>query len=104
MKGTLAAARSARVAQGVGGGGVAANGRLRERLAAEGARAGLEVILPAPRLCTDNGAMIAALGTRLLEAGVRDGLDLDVHPRLLRNPSVKKKPVARRPSAPAVRS
>ncbi|MCK6479678.1 MAG: tRNA (adenosine(37)-N6)-threonylcarbamoyltransferase complex transferase subunit TsaD [Planctomycetes bacterium] len=99
VKVTLEGARRARVRQVVLGGGVAANGRLRERMAEEGAAAGFEVVLPPPRLCTDNGAMIAALGTRLLEAGVRDGLDLDVHPRLLRNPTVKKAP-PRRP-APA---
>jgi N6-L-threonylcarbamoyladenine synthase len=42
------------------GGGVAANGRLRE-LVAEGARAaGLEVAVPDRSLCTDNAAMIGA--------------------------------------------
>ncbi len=87
---TLEGARRHRVAQIVLGGGVACNGRLRERMAQEGARAGLEVVLPPPRLCTDNGAMVAALGTHLLRAGLRDGLDLEVFPRLLRNPSVKK--------------
>jgi N6-L-threonylcarbamoyladenine synthase len=87
---TLEAARRVRVRQVVLGGGVACNSRLRERMAADGARAGLEVVLPEPRLCTDNGAMIAALGTHLLRAGRRDGLDLDVAPRLLRHPPVKK--------------
>jgi N6-L-threonylcarbamoyladenine synthase len=97
---TLEAARKARVRQLVLGGGVACNGRLRERMAAEGERAGLEVILPEPRLCTDNGAMIAALGTLHLRAGRRDGLGLDVAPRLVRRPPVKKAPPRRRP-APA---
>ncbi|MGH3434629.1 MAG: tRNA (adenosine(37)-N6)-threonylcarbamoyltransferase complex transferase subunit TsaD, partial [Thermocrispum sp.] len=50
-------------------GGVAANSRLsalaRERCAA----AELELRVPRPRLCTDNGAMIAALGAHVVAAG-----------------------------------
>ncbi len=72
------------------GGGVACNGRLRERLERAGERDGFEVAIPPPALCTDNGAMIAALGTHLLRAGRADGLDLDVAPRLVRHPAVKK--------------
>jgi N6-L-threonylcarbamoyladenine synthase len=50
------------------GGGVAANSRLRVAL---GERAvGLEVRIPPPGLCTDNGAMVAALGAALVERGV----------------------------------
>ncbi len=52
----------------VAGGGVAANSRLRARLAAE---PGLEVIFPSLALCTDNAAMVAGLGWRLL-AGRED--------------------------------
>jgi N6-L-threonylcarbamoyladenine synthase len=40
-------------------GGVGANAALRERLARETARIGGRVYFPPPRLCTDNGAMIA---------------------------------------------
>ncbi|GII94859.1 tRNA (adenosine(37)-N6)-threonylcarbamoyltransferase complex transferase subunit TsaD [Sinosporangium siamense] len=50
-------------------GGVAANGRLRELAAERCARAGVELRVPAPRLCTDNGAMIAAVGGLLHAAG-----------------------------------
>ena len=51
------------------GGGVAANSRLRD-LAAERARvAGLELRIPPRQLCTDNGAMVAALGALRLQAG-----------------------------------
>ena len=47
------------------GGGVAANSRLRAML---GQRAEhLDVRIPPPRLCTDNGAMVAALGAALVE-------------------------------------
>jgi len=50
-------------------GGVAANSRLRE-LAAERCRdAGLELRIPRPRLCTDNGAMIASFAAHLVAAG-----------------------------------
>lgn len=60
------------------GGGVAKNRRLRERLAADRHLRTLQLVLPEPSLCADNGAMIAGLGTILFRAGVRDGLDLDV--------------------------
>ncbi|MCW4352511.1 tRNA (adenosine(37)-N6)-threonylcarbamoyltransferase complex transferase subunit TsaD [Hoyosella sp. YIM 151337] len=50
-------------------GGVAANSRLRA-LAEERCRAaGIELRVPRPRLCTDNGAMIASLGAHLVHAG-----------------------------------
>lgn len=44
------------------GGGVAANGYLREHLAAACADAGLRLVLPVRKHCTDNAAMIAAEG------------------------------------------
>jgi len=64
-------------------GGVAANSRLsalaRERCEA----AGIELRVPRPRLCTDNGAMIAALGAHLVAAGVTpSALDLSANPAL----------------------
>ena len=50
-------------------GGVAANSRLRD-LAAERCRAaGLTLRIPRPRLCTDNGAMIASFAAHLIAAG-----------------------------------
>ena len=59
--------------QGVGhlliGGGVAANSRLREMAQQRCDQAGIELRVPRPGLCTDNGAMVAALGARLVAAG-----------------------------------
>ena len=52
------------------GGGVAANSRLRALAQERCHRAGIELRVPRPGLCTDNGAMVAALGSRLLAAGV----------------------------------
>ena len=52
------------------GGGVAANSRLRSLLAARCASAGIELVVPPVNLCTDNGAMVAALGARLVADGV----------------------------------
>lgn len=53
------------------GGGVAANSRLRDLLARRCEKAGIELRRPSPGLCTDNGAMIAAVGSELVKAGVR---------------------------------
>jgi N6-L-threonylcarbamoyladenine synthase len=52
------------------GGGVAANSRLRALAEARCEAAGLALRVPRPRLCTDNGAMVAALGSQLVAAGV----------------------------------
>lgn len=50
-------------------GGVAANSRLRELAEQRCAAAGLTLRIPRPRLCTDNGAMIAAFAAHLVAAG-----------------------------------
>jgi len=60
-------------------GGVAANRLLRERLRELGEREGIQVHYPALSLCTDNAAMIAGLGYRLREAGVRHDHSLDAY-------------------------
>jgi N6-L-threonylcarbamoyladenine synthase len=52
------------------GGGVAANSRLRALAEQRAARTGIRVRVPRPALCTDNGAMVAALGSHLVAAGV----------------------------------
>jgi N6-L-threonylcarbamoyladenine synthase len=51
------------------GGGVVANSRLRELAAERCAENGIELRIPALSLCTDNGAMIAALGAQLIMTG-----------------------------------
>jgi len=52
------------------GGGVAANSRLRAMAVDLASRHGIEVRIPRPSLCTDNGAMVAALGAQLALRGV----------------------------------
>lgn len=50
-------------------GGVAANSRLRELAEERCAAAGLTLRVPRPRLCTDNGVMIASFAAHLIAAG-----------------------------------
>lgn len=52
------------------GGGVAANARVRELAEERCAAAGIELRVPPLSLCTDNGAMIAALGAHLVARGI----------------------------------
>ena len=51
------------------GGGVAANSRLRAMAEERAADHGIRVRVPRPGLCTDNGAMVAALGAELVARG-----------------------------------
>ncbi|MFI1192240.1 hypothetical protein ACH4T9_03040 [Micromonospora sp. NPDC020750] len=50
--------------------GVAANSRIRALTRQRCAEAGIHLRVPSPRLCTDNGAMIAAVGDLLVRADV----------------------------------
>ncbi len=52
------------------GGGVAANSRLRAVLEQRCGAAGIALRVPRPALCTDNGAMVAALGAALVQADI----------------------------------
>ncbi len=63
------AAREHGVLDLVLGGGVAANSRLRVLAEERCAAAGLRLRVPRPGLCTDNGAMVAALGAELVARG-----------------------------------
>ncbi|MGA8018195.1 MAG: tRNA (adenosine(37)-N6)-threonylcarbamoyltransferase complex transferase subunit TsaD [Desulfobacterales bacterium] len=62
-------------------GGVAANGRLREKVTADARKKGISVYLPGHDLCGDNAAMIAAAGYHHLANGARSDFDDDVYSR-----------------------
>jgi len=51
------------------GGGVAANSRLRGLAEERASKLGIRVRVPRPGLCTDNGAMVAALGSEMVARG-----------------------------------
>ena len=61
------------------GGGVTANALLRERMRDNSP---VPALIPAPILCTDNGAMIAGCAYFHLLRGRKDSLDIDVDPSL----------------------
>jgi len=79
---TIRAARATHARSIVLGGGVAANGPLREHLAREAEAIGVPLVVPRPALCTDNVAMIGAAGARRFLRGERAGLDLEARPSL----------------------
>lgn len=59
----------------VAAGGVAANKPIRAALADVAAKAGTNLLLPPPDLCSDNGAMIAWAGAERLALGMSDTMD-----------------------------
>lgn len=76
LKKAFRAVRAAKAPRLVLAGGVAANGRLRDRAIERGRREGVEVFVPARRNCTDNAGMIARAGWERLQRGERSDLDL----------------------------
>lgn len=66
---SLAACKATGIESLVIAGGVAANSRLRELAQQRCQAAGIELRIPSPLLCTDNGAMVAALGSLMSSAG-----------------------------------
>ena len=79
---TIAAAKDRAVDTILLGGGVVANTRLRERMSEAGKAEGLRVLYPSLELCTDNAAMIAAVGAARLARGERSSLDIAADPNL----------------------
>ncbi len=65
----LAACKESGIDSLVIAGGVAANSRLRAVAATRCEKAGIALRIPAPGLCTDNGAMVASLGALMAAAG-----------------------------------
>jgi N6-L-threonylcarbamoyladenine synthase len=62
-------------------GGVGANQPIRRALQRLSFEAGLKLAIPPPRLCTDNGAMIAWAGIERLSVGLTDGMDAPARAR-----------------------
>ncbi|MEA3511941.1 MAG: tRNA (adenosine(37)-N6)-threonylcarbamoyltransferase complex transferase subunit TsaD [Actinomycetota bacterium] len=66
-----------------GGGGVLANRRLRIRLREEAERRGIDLFIPSIQMCTDNGAMVAAVAVDRVRSGATsDDWDTDVDPSM----------------------
>ena len=63
-------------------GGLAANSRLRERMAELARELGVETLFPPIALCTDNAAMIGAVADGMLHAGAVAPLDLEAFSRV----------------------
>jgi N6-L-threonylcarbamoyladenine synthase len=84
----------------VAAGGVAANEAIRKVLHRLAFEAGTVLVVPAPELCTDNGAMIAWAGAERLALGLTD--KLDVAPRARWPLSEVAKPAAPAPAAASV--
>ena len=79
---TISAAEDKGVKTVVLGGGVVANTRLRALMGERAKENGLDLLVPAPELCTDNAAMIACAGYHRLARGERTGLDVGANPSL----------------------
>lgn len=77
----LAAVEAAGVETLCLGGGVSANSMLRSRLAEECRSRGVELLIPPLALCTDNAAMIAAVGHSLLLRGRDERFEIEARAR-----------------------
>ena len=77
----MLAAHATRVSRLALAGGVAANGALRERLAAEAAARGYTLYIPPVSLCTDNAATVAGLAFHRIQKGEGSDLRFDAYAR-----------------------
>lgn len=80
---TFKAARQSNIKRVVVGGGVAANGRLREVFLKRGKQENYEVMIASPLFCTDNGAMIASLASFYAGSGNYSTLDIKAYSRMV---------------------
>lgn len=62
-------------------GGVGANRAIRQALQRSATEAGLRLVVPPPKLCTDNAAMIAWAGIERLTRGMTDDFETAARPR-----------------------
>ena len=79
VKKTVESAKKLGAGTVTAGGGVIANGYLREALATECQKAGIRLILPQKKYCTDNAAMIAAEG--LIQYNLGNFADMSLNAR-----------------------
>ncbi|MBP1748045.1 MAG: O-sialoglycoprotein endopeptidase [Deltaproteobacteria bacterium] len=80
---TFRAARQSNIKRIVVGGGVAANGRLREVFLERARQEDYEVMIASPLFCTDNGAMIASLASFYADSGAYSTLDIKAYSRMV---------------------
>jgi N6-L-threonylcarbamoyladenine synthase len=79
---TVRAAKESGVTLVTLSGGVSCNQALRKEMGKQGGDAGLRLLTPPPRLCTDNAAMIAFAASFRMKAGLRSELTQEIDPNL----------------------
>jgi len=79
---SIRAAQVYSVSRIVLGGGVAANKTLQEKMHRAETENNVQVYIPSSRFCTDNAAMIALVGYRLLQSGHSDNFSFSAEPSL----------------------
>ena len=81
---TMLAAEKTRAPRVLMGGGVACNSRLRAKMNAAADARKLKLLIPSPKFCTDNAAMVAGLAWHLARKNEYAALDLEPLPGLIR--------------------